>query len=170
MKIFLNGFMGSGKSYWGKIWSEVSGLDYFDLDDMIEQQEGMTVDTIFEKKGESYFREKENEMLRSFAGKDNCIVSCGGGTPCFSENMQWMNGQGITVYLQTTPVKLLENIMLELGKRPMLKNINKGEMLFFIEQKLKERSPFYLQATKQLDVTLLTSDSIKDIISSGNHS
>jgi shikimate kinase len=170
MKIFLNGFMGSGKSYWGKIWSEVSGLDYFDLDDMIEQQEGMTVDAIFEKKGESYFREKENDMLRSFSGKDNCIVSCGGGTPCFSENMQWMNGQGITVYLQTTPVKLLENIMLELGKRPMLKNINKGEMLFFIEQKLKERSPFYLQATKQLDVTLLTSNSIKDIINSGNHS
>ena len=160
--------MGSGKSYWGKLWAAETGMNYFDLDDIIEKQEGMSVGTIFEKKGESYFREKESALLRTIDKHDDCIISCGGGTPCFDGNMQWMNENGTTVYLQANPVKLIENILLEIDKRPLLKKINKGEMLFFVEQKLKERDPFYTQAKISLSVKDLDKSSIYDIIKESN--
>ena len=156
--------MGSGKSYWGKLWADETGMSYFDLDDIIEKQEGMPVEAIFDKKGENYFREKESALLRTMATQENCIISCGGGTPCFDGNMQWMNENGTTVYLQANPVKLIENILLEIDKRPLLKKINKGEMLFFVEQKLKERDPFYTQAKMCLSVKDLDATSIHDII------
>jgi shikimate kinase len=156
--------MGSGKSYWGKLWASETEMSYFDLDDIIEKQEGMSVEAIFEKKGENYFREKESTLLRSMDKYDDCIISCGGGTPCFDGNMQWMNENGTTVYLQANPVKLIENILLEIDKRPLLKKINKGEMLFFVEQKLKERDPFYTQAKMSLLVKDLDATSIHDII------
>jgi shikimate kinase len=156
--------MGSGKSYWGKLWAVETGMSYFDLDDIIEKQEGMTVEAIFNKKGENYFREKESVLLRTMTAQDECIISCGGGTPCFDGNMQWMNENGTTVYLQANPAKLIENILLEIDKRPLLKKINKGEMLFFVEQKLKERDPFYTQAKMCLSVKDLDATSIHDII------
>jgi shikimate kinase len=156
--------MGSGKSYWGKLWAAETGMSYFDLDDEIEQQEGISIEAIFEKKGENYFREKESALLRTMDKNDDCIISCGGGTPCFDGNMQWMNDNGTTVYLQANPVKLIENILLEIDKRPLLKKINKGEMLFFIEQKLKERNPFYTQAKIIMLVKELNQSSIHDII------
>ena len=156
--------MGSGKSYWGRLWAAETGMSYFDLDDIIEKQEGMSVEAIFEKKGEDYFRVKESALLRSMTVQDDCIISCGGGTPCFDGNMQWMNENGTTIYLQANPVKLIENILLEIDKRPLLKKINKGEMLFFVEQKLKERDPFYTQAKMSLSVKDLDASSIHDII------
>ena len=156
--------MGSGKSYWGKLWAAETGMSYFDLDDQIEQQEGISIEAIFEKKGENYFREKESALLRTMDKNDDCIISCGGGTPCFDGNMQWMNDNGTTVYLHANPVKLIENILLEIDKRPLLKKINKGEMLFFIEQKLKERNPFYTQAKIIMLVKELNQSSIHDII------
>jgi len=160
--------MGSGKTYWGKLWAAETGMDYFDLDDIIEKEEGMTVDDIFQKKGESYFRMKESAALRRLDKNQNCIISCGGGTPCFDGNMQWMNENGTTVYLQANPVKLIENILLEIEKRPLLKKINMGEMLFFVEQKLKERDPFYTQAKINLLVKDLDKSSIHEIIKGSN--
>lgn len=156
--------MGSGKTYWGKLWASGTGMNYFDLDDIIEKQEEMSIEAIFEKKGEEYFREKESALLRNMDKHEDCIISCGGGTPCFDGNMQWMNENGITVYLQANPVKLIENILLEIDKRPLLKKINKGEMLFFVEQKLKERDPFYSQAKVILSVKDIDVTSIQDII------
>lgn len=156
--------MGSGKTYWGKLWAEESGMSYFDLDNVIEKQVGMTIETIFEKKGENYFREQESALLRNMDQQEDCVISCGGGTPCFDGNMQWMNENGTTVYLQAQPVKLIENILLEIDKRPLLKKINKGEMLFFIEQKLKERDPFYTKAKIILSVKEIDVSSIHDII------
>ncbi len=168
MRIFLNGFMGSGKSHWGKIWSDETGMAFFDLDDIIEKEENMSVDELFDKKGEVYFRKKESDLLRSMANHDNCIISCGGGTSCYDDNMKWMNENGITVYLQALPVKLLENILDEIEKRPVLKNINKGEMLFFVEQKLKERSQYYIQSKIELKISELKNTTINDIIHNSN--
>jgi len=156
--------MGSGKTYWGKLWAVETGMSYFDLDDVIEKKEGMSVEAIFEKKSENYFREQESALLRTMGKQEDCIISCGGGTPCFDGNMQWMNENGTTVYLQANPVKLIENILLEIDKRPLLKKINKGEMLFFVEQKLKERDPFYTQAKITLSVKDLDVSSIRNII------
>ena len=99
MKIFLTGFMGSGKTYWGRIWSRQLGLDFYDLDELIEKKEGKTISTIFEKEGEDHFRKLEATALKAFAETENGIIACGGGTACFNDNMQWMNEQGVTVFL-----------------------------------------------------------------------
>lgn len=143
MIFFLTGFMGSGKSYWGKKWASANDYTFTDLDEVIENAEGKTIADIFEIKGEDYFREIEATYLRNLAGANNTIVACGGGTPCFHENMQWMNDHGITIYLSTSSPEILERVLLEQEKRPLLKKMNPAELLFFIEQKLKERAPFY---------------------------
>jgi shikimate kinase len=117
--IFLIGFMGSGKTYWGKQWAAEYNLSFHDLDTMIESETGKTVAEIFEEDGEEFFREKEKQLIRTFKFKDNCIVSCGGGTPCFNDNMQWMNEHGTTVYLAATPQYIYERIAEETDKRPL---------------------------------------------------
>lgn len=164
MRIFLIGFMGSGKTHWGRIWSETSGMDFYDLDEMIETAEKQTIDHIFSKKGESYFRKKEAALLRGLVEKDNCIIACGGGTPCYDDNIEWMNAHGTTVFLEANPARLLENVLLEYDKRPLIKRINKGELLFFIEQKLNERDPFYHKANLTLNVSQLEKKSIEKIL------
>jgi shikimate kinase len=156
MKFFLIGFMGSGKTHWGNIWAKDLDITFFDLDEQIEQAEQKTVVEIFEKRGEAYFREKEADALRSFAQKDNCIIACGGGTPCFNKNVQWMNKNGTTIYLQAAPQDILLRVMEERSKRPLIKNLNEAELLFFIQQKLKEREPFYTQAKIILQTNVLS--------------
>ncbi len=146
MKVFLIGFMGSGKTYWGSIWSQQHAFQFIDLDEVIEQQEKKTIADIFEINGEDYFREKESGILKSFIEIDNCIIACGGGTPCFNDNMKWMNDHGTTVYLQSTVQDIFERVLEEQEKRPLIKKLNMAEMQFFIEQKLKEREPFYKAA------------------------
>ena len=121
-------------------------LSFIDLDEVIEKAEGKTIAAIFENKGEAYFREIEAKALRSFDGVQNTIIACGGGTPCFYENMQWMNDHGTTIYLSTTAPEILERVLTEQEKRPLIKKMNQAELLFFIEQKLKERAPFYTAA------------------------
>jgi shikimate kinase len=146
MKIFIIGFMGTGKSHWGQRWAKAYGWQFADLDQLIEEKEGKTVAQLFEKKDEAYFRELEAATLRAFAGKDHCIVSCGGGTACHHDNMQWMNENGITVCLTAGANTILRRVLAEKDKRPLVKNLNEAELLFFIEQKLIEREPFYSQA------------------------
>ena len=146
MKIFLIGFMGSGKSHWGSLWAKEKDLDFIDLDKLIEEQEHKTVAEIFEINGEDYFRQAEARMLRMMTDKENTIIACGGGTPCFNENMEWMNRNGITIYLQTTASNILQRVVAEKNKRPLIKKLNEAELLFFIEQKLQERESFYSAA------------------------
>jgi shikimate kinase len=146
MLFFLTGFMGSGKSYWGKIWAAANNFTFTDLDEVIETDEGKAIAEIFESKGETYFREVESIHLRTFNRAQNTIVACGGGTPCFNENMQWMNAHGTTIYLLTTVNEILNRVLAEQEKRPLIKKMNQGELVFFIEQKLKERAAYYNSA------------------------
>ena len=164
LRIFLIGFMGSGKTYWGRIWAQKNQLTFYDLDEQIEKTMGETVANIFEKKGEDNFREMERYVLRKFDVKNNFLMACGGGTPCFFENLQWMNEQGTTIYLRASPSEILEKIMNETEERPLLKKLNSNELLFFIEQKLKEREPFYKQAKYILDANALTVTSLSEFI------
>ena len=163
-KIFLIGFMGSGKTYWGERWASQSNLSFYDLDTLIEKNEGQSVMEIFEKKGEEHFRKKESAILRQFDNEDNYLIACGGGTPCFYDNMQWMNMEGITVYLKASPAEIMDRVLNEKTTRPLIKNLNRDELQLFIEQKLKEREPDYLQATLSLPVSGLTDHSIDLII------
>ena len=115
MTFFLVGFMGSGKTHWGKIWAVANGFTFIDLDEAIEITEGKLITTIFEDKGEEYFRTIEAAALRTCTGLSNTIIACGGGTPCFKENMQWMNEQGITIYLSSTATEILERVLKQAG-------------------------------------------------------
>jgi shikimate kinase len=156
--------MGSGKSHWGKIWAGKNQLSFYDLDEQIEKTMGESIANVFEKKGEANFREMERYVLRKFETKNTFLMACGGGTPCFFENIQWMNEQGTTIYLQASPQEILEKVMNETEERPLLKKLNESELLFFIEQKLKEREPFYRQAKYTLDTNSLTITSLSEIL------
>ena len=158
--IFLIGFMGSGKSYWGRIWAKETGFSFFDLDEEIEKTLGMSIEKIFEKYGEKKFRKMEREHLRKFDNVHKNLVASGGGTPCFFDNIEWMKEHGKVIYLKATPKNILERVMDEKNKRPLLKKINPAELLFFIENKLAEREPFYLKADYIFDVTELNEQSL----------
>jgi shikimate kinase len=159
-KVFLIGFMGSGKTHWGRIWAAKSRLTFFDLDARIEKAFGMKIADIFEKKGEEKFRELERYHLRKFEHRKDFLLACGGGTPCFSDNMEWMKQQGKVFYLKAKAHLILEQVMNETEKRPLLKKINPSELLFFIEKKLMEREPYYLKADFILDAEDLNEDSV----------
>lgn len=146
MLFFLIGFMGSGKSHWGKIWAAQYKLGFIDMDEEIEMIERKPVTEIFESKGEEYFREVEAKLLRTYTELESTIIACGGGTPCFHDNMQWMNDHGLTIYLTSTPEDILRRLIKGQQQRPLIKKLNQAELLFFIEKKLKEREPFYSQA------------------------
>lgn len=168
LKVFLIGFMGSGKSHWGRIWATKNHLKFFDLDAKIEKAFKMTITEIFEKKGEEKFRELERYHLRKFDTKKNFVLACGGGTPCFTDNMDWMKSQGKVFYLKATPEKILEQVMHETEQRPVIKNVNPSELLFFIQKKLAEREPFYSQADAILDVNLLDENSLSTLLHDSN--
>lgn len=166
VKIFLVGFMGSGKSHWGKIWSAKNSIPFYDLDARIEKAFAMTIAEIFEKKGEDKFRELERYHLRRFENKKDYLLACGGGTPCFADNLEWMKLQGKVFYLKAPAELILEQVMSETDHRPLLKKVNPSELLFFIQTKLQEREPFYSQADYILNVEELNEDSLSNLISS----
>jgi len=164
MRIFLIGFMGTGKTHWGKIWAKEKGLSFYDLDEVIEQQHGLTISKIFEKEGESQFRIWEKDALHSFGQMDQFILSCGGGTPCFFDNMDWMNAQGITIYLRTPAPELAARLMKEKDHRPLV-NQHDGETLEqYVDHKLKEREKFYAAAKIQVETHYIANQSFDQII------
>jgi shikimate kinase len=130
---------------------------------MIEKKQGKSISEIFEKDGEDHFRKIESSTLRAFAETENCIIACGGGTACFNDNMQWMNEHGTTAYLSATPQYIFDRVLDDKEKRPLIKKHNEAELLFFIEQKLKEREPFYTQAQIILSVAELNENSLSTI-------
>lgn len=163
-KIFLIGFMGSGKTYWGSRWAEQYDLPFIDLDKLVEQRENKSITALFEENGEEYFRKVEASCLKTFSGKQSFIMACGGGAPCFNNNMQWMNEQGTTVYLSAAPQFLCERLMDEKDRRPLLKNLAPTELLSFIEKKLNEREPVYQQAKIILPAEALNDKSLSSFL------
>ncbi len=150
MKIFLIGFMGSGKSYLGKRWADANKLPFYDLDALIEEDERMTVDKIFEIYGEDYFREKEAAVLRNTDKFTDAIIACGGGTPCYFDNMHWMNKNGVTVFLNETEDNIYNHIQKDKKVRPLILGQDQKDLLSFIATKLKDRFPFYEQSQTTL--------------------
>ncbi len=162
-KIFLIGFMGSGKTHWGRIWAAAAGFDFYDLDELIEEKDGRSISAIFEGSGEDHFRDTESSLLRTFSEKENFLLACGGGAPCFRDNMHWMNDHGITLYLSASPRQIFEQVVAEMDKRPLLQDVKQEELLTFIEQKLKDREPFYEQARYKLMADNLNDNSFKTL-------
>lgn len=146
MKIFLIGFMGAGKSLVGKHLAERLGLDFMDMDAVLEAKEGMSIQEVFLRKGENYFRKLEAASLRELDRLSNVIIATGGGMPCYFDNIKWMNEHGITIFLDVTVEELAARLRCESDKRPLLKGTLPRELRVFIENKLEERIEFYNQA------------------------
>lgn len=143
--------MGAGKTTLGKRLARKKGFGFIDLDDKIEQMENRTIHQIFEEEGEAYFRNKEAECLRSLTGKDNLVIATGGGTPCYHGNMDWMNEEGLTIYLKLTAEALMSRLSGSTSVRPLLKGMNQEELLIYIRSKLQEREEYYLQSAIVMD-------------------
>jgi len=163
-RIFIIGFMGSGKSYWGKIWGEVSGLPFFDLDKMIEEGEGKSISEIFGEDGEDHFRKLETQYLHSFADKDGFILSCGGGVPCFNNNMEWMNEHGLTVYLRVSVAVLVQRLMDDMTERPLIKDKDPGKLIGFVEGMLEKRESYYSMANTIISEDQVSGETINALL------
>ena len=164
MKIFLVGFMGSGKSYIGKILAEKLGFQFVDLDSIIENTEGVKISQIFEIHGESYFRKVESDCLHHLNKWTEIVVATGGGAACFHDNMSWMNENGITVYLSVEPQLLASRLANEVDKRPILQGKTGDELLDFIKMKVSEREDFYNQAHVKIHQTENSDDIVFEIL------
>ena len=162
MKIVLIVYMGSGKSSIGKILSEKLAYGLVDLDDYIEKKENSTVKTIFKTKGEIYFRKKENEYLKVLLRTEgNMILSLGGGTPCYGQNMDLIEAAEdvMSIYLKASLPKLSKKLFKKKAKRPLIAHIaTEEDMAEFIGKHLFERSHFYNKA----QITVLTDDKNKE--------
>ncbi len=164
MKIFLIGMMGSGKTYWAEKLKKKLKIPAYDLDALVEMMEEKTVAEIFEEDGEEYFRKAETKMLRLFAEKKQFILSCGGGTPCCNDNMQWMNKQGITIWLDEPVEVLCQRLLKEKSHRPLIKNLDNNALKDFFSTKLEERTACYSQSAYRLNEENLTEDTFIKIV------
>ena len=154
-RIFLIGYMGAGKTTVGKALAKTTGLQFYDLDWYIEGRMRKTVPQIFAELGEEGLRQIEHRLLHEVAEFENVIISCGGGTPCFFDNIDYMNKQGQVVYLKVTPEVLCKHLKMGKTERPLLKGKTEEELLTFVTTQLASRSPFYEQANYTLDVSLM---------------
>lgn len=146
-RIFLIGYMGSGKTTVGKLLAARLGFTFVDMDAHIEEKEFLTVARIFEEEGEARFRDIEQKCLHEVGRFENAVISTGGGAPCFFDNMDFMNANGITVYLRLTPGELAGRLeSLHANKRPLLANRKGEELQQFIAQGLAAREPYYSRA------------------------
>jgi shikimate kinase len=169
MRVFLIGFMGCGKSHVGKQLSARTGWQFVDLDNRIEMQEQFSIADIFNAVGETAFRIIEQAALHDMAQFDPIIVSCGGGTPCFFDNMDWMNQNGTTVYLQTPVSVLVERLRPNQAKRPLLQGLNDAALYAFVAAKLSERSPFYERAKIVYPVSQVREDVVSGLLERLGH-
>lgn len=156
-RIILIGYMGAGKTTVGKQLADNLGLMFYDLDWYITSRMHRTVAQIFEESGEEGFRKMEHNMLHEVAEFENVVLSCGGGTPCFFDNMDYLNRQGETVYLKATPEVLYAHLKMGKTVRPLLLNKTPEEVKAFVKEQLAQREPYYLKAKHVLDVNLLDS-------------
>ncbi len=154
-RIIIIGYMGSGKTTVGHALSQELGLPFYDLDWYIETRMHCTVKQIFDEKGEEGFRKIEHSMLHEVAEFENVIISCGGGTPCFFDNIDYINSQGETVYLKCSTDVLYKHLKMGKTVRPLLLNKTPDEVKAFIGTQLKEREPFYTKAKHIVDVSLM---------------
>jgi len=150
-RIFLIGYMGSGKSTYGKLLAKEQKLSFIDLDDFIELKYSKTITELFDELGESEFRKMERESLYEISVTENCVIATGGGTPCFFDNMEYMNSMGDTIYLRTSVRELRDRLKMSRTKRPLLSHKTDDELESNIAEMLEKREQSYLKAKFILD-------------------
>lgn len=158
MKIFLIGFMGCGKSTLGKKLAAKLGYGFIDLDQVFEDQIASSIGEYFAANGEDAFRALESKVLKEYNYPSDCVVATGGGAPCYFDNMEWMNNNGITFYIEMPPIALAKRLEKGKEKRPLLRDMSEEQLIKFIESKLTERDSFYKRAALIVDGINLTPD------------
>lgn len=145
-RIFLIGYMGAGKTTLGKALAREMNLSFIDLDWHIEGRFHKTVSEVFAERGEDGFRELERQMLHEVAEFEDVIISTGGGTPCFFDNMDFMCEHGSTVFLNASQDTLLRRLKAAKQSRPLLRDKSDEELMDFIRNALEVRLPYYIRA------------------------
>jgi shikimate kinase len=145
-RIFLIGFMGSGKTTHGKKIARMIAYDFVDMDAWIVGQEGKSVPQLFADEGEAYFRARETDAIRELASREQVVIATGGGAPCHGQNIELMKEAGLVIYLKFSPAALLSRLMQSKTERPLLTGKSEPEMLETIEKLLAERETYYAQA------------------------
>ena len=144
--------MGSGKTHWGKQLSEKLRLPFFDLDEQITTHEGKSIPEIFADNGEEYFRLLEKDILHILTeSHENFVMACGGGTPCYYNNIDYMNHSGTTIWINTSIDVLFQRLIKEKQQRPLIKNLSKEQVRGFIIKKFSDRKIYYEQADLIID-------------------
>ena len=157
-RIYLIGYMGAGKTTLGKELAKHTGLSFIDLDYYIEERFHKTVRQIFEEQGETAFRELERRMLHGVAMFEDVLISTGGGTPCFFDNMDYMNRTGVTVYLDVSVDELAKRLEPCKQTRPVLRGRSGDALRAFIRESLEQREPCYRQARFVFDAGKLNNE------------
>lgn len=153
--------MGSGKTTYGKLMAKELKLSFVDLDAFIEQKYMKTISKLFDEYGEEGFRKLEREALHEVAQFDNALISTGGGTPCFFDNMEYMNSHGETIYLRTSVRELRDRLKMSRTKRPLIAGKDDKELEAFIAKSLDQREGFYLKSKYIMDTDDLNPNNIK---------
>lgn len=152
MKIFLIGFMGAGKTHWGRLLSEKLGIRFFDLDEQVTEHAGKSIPEIFATEGEEQFRLLEKEVLYIITeSHESFVMACGGGSPCYFNNIEYMNQSGTTVWINTPLDTLFDRLVKEKDKRPLIKELSVEQLRGFISKKFADRKIYYEQANVTVD-------------------
>lgn len=147
MKIFVIGYMASGKTTFGRALAEKLGTTFIDLDHYIEKNTEMAIPEIFENEGEEKFRDIERDLLHKAVEEEpDAVIACGGGTPCFFDNMQYLNDNGVTVFLETSTPVLIRRLQEQNEQRPLVAGKTDDEISQKVLTQLCERLPHYMEA------------------------
>ncbi len=157
--------MGAGKTTLGQRLSEAMALDFIDLDRRIEESERRTIPEIFEKEGEAGFRGIERRTLHAITdNQDEIVVATGGGTPCFYDNMEYMNNYGLTVYLKLDIPSLVFRLQHDAAVRPLIEGMSPAQLTSFVHQHLEERQEFYEESKIKINALGMSDKKIEDLI------
>ncbi len=162
MQIILLGYMASGKSTISKVLADILNIESIDLDNYVSEKEVDTIKNIFKNKGEIYFRLQENKYLNELLNSQkNFVLALGGGTPCYSNNMDIINNKSTSVYLNANLNTLLKRLQKEKINRPLISHLNDDKLKEYIAKHLFERAPFYDKADYTVNID---GKSINDLV------
>jgi len=164
MKIYLVGYMASGKSKLGKELSILTGLSFVDLDEVFEEKYRIGIVDFFDKYGDPAFRQIEHQLLLETEFLDNSIIATGGGTPCSEENIRFIKAHGISIYIRMNVMDLVIRLKSIRRKRPLLMNVPPDSLEQFIRNQLEEREPYYLQADHVFEGPVDNLEPLADLI------
>lgn len=145
-RIYLVGYMGSGKSSALKQLGKLLSWETYDLDHLFEEKYKISVQDFFHKYDEAAFRKLESQLLKETAKYENAVIATGGGTPCFYDNMEWMNANGTTVFLKVSFKTAVVRLLNSKKKRPLIEGKSEEQLLEYVERHYGERMPFYEKA------------------------